>query len=836
MGERQWGTPERIHAPDSGGEHARAAMDAQGNAVAVWRSTGGIWSNRSTPSSEWGTEEAIGSGEDGAFAPQVAMDPQGHATAVWLLGERIAQDPSIRSNRFTPSAGWAASQRIEKNRPGYGPEVAMDAHGNAVAVWQHADATRWTIWANRFTPPGGWGTEERIDSRDQGNAQGPRVAIDAQGHAVAVWSHQDPTYYSTIWSNRFAPSEGWGTAGRIENNTEGQADGAQVAMDPSGNAVVVWAQWPVESVFQPPDDSAPLEIRWGRKQIWSNRFTPSGGWDAAQRIENNDEGDAEAPQVVMDAQGNAVTVWSHSDRGRTQIWSNRFTPSGGWGDAQRIENNDEGLAAAPQVAMDAQGNAVAVWTQWLDILTLPQIWSNRFTPSYGWGVAERVDNSDRGADSPQVAASPDGDAVAVWTQRGGVWSNRFHVGAGGNGGTGGTGGGVECDDHVCPCTEEGIRAAIAAGGDDPYTFSCQGATPVVTGTEIIIDNDVILDGGEDLIVDGDGHRVFLVEEGVTAELRRLTVTRGSVYGRWGGGIANKGKLTIVGCVISNNSGGFGECCPDGPWGGGGGITNLGEMVIIDSTVSDNVSGWGHGGGIYNDGTLTITNSTVSDNAAGDAAGGGIYNGCFATLTLMKSTVSGNSASGDDGGGGGGIRNAGDMTITNSTISENEAFGLFSGGSGGIYSSGRISLINTTISGNIADYADAIEIYSDRRWCPYEDARVEIAHTIIDGECDSRVAEGSSLTWLSDGYNIESLGDTCGFDQLTDQVSVSADDLKLGPLQDNGGPTETHALLPGSVAIDVIPADMCEVDEDQRGIERPQGDACDVGAFELEVAP
>ena len=70
-------------------------------------------------------------------------------------------------------------------------------------------------------------------------------------------------------------------------------------------------------------------------------------------------------------------------------------------------------------------------------------------------------------------------------------------------------------------------------------------------------------------------------------------------------------------------------------------------------------------------------------------------------------------------------------------------------------------------------------------------------------------------------------------QDTDLFDVTEGQLNLGPLQDNGGPTMTHALLPGSVAIDVIPADMCEVDEDQRGEPRPGGVTCDVGAFEVQ---
>jgi hypothetical protein len=98
-----------------------------------------------------------------------------------------------------------------------------------------------------------------------------------------------------------------------------------------------------------------------------------------------------------------------------------------------------------------------------------------------------------------------------------------------------------------------------------------------------------------------------------------------------------------------------------------------------------------------------------------------------------------------------------------------------------------------------------------------------AGTIITRSCNLSLA-------VSRGYNIESPGDTCRLDpDGTDLVDVP--DPMLGPRQDNGGPTETQALLPGSVAIDVIPADMCEVDEDQRGF--PRDSMCDVGAFEVQ---
>jgi hypothetical protein len=105
----------------------------------------------------------------------------------------------------------------------------------------------------------------------------------------------------------------------------------------------------------------------------------------------------------------------------------------------------------------------------------------------------------------------------------------------------------------------------------------------------------------------------------------------------------------------------------------------------------------------------------------------------------------------------------------------------------------------------------------------------LVNSLVDGSC-----EGDAIT--SVGYNIESPGDTCGFDPNgTDQFDVSAEELNLGELADNGGPTMTHALGAGSVAIDVIPIDDCEVTEDQRGQPRPEtgGTMCDVGAFEVQ---
>jgi hypothetical protein len=107
--------------------------------------------------------------------------------------------------------------------------------------------------------------------------------------------------------------------------------------------------------------------------------------------------------------------------------------------------------------------------------------------------------------------------------------------------------------------------------------------------------------------------------------------------------------------------------------------------------------------------------------------------------------------------------------------------------------------------------------------------VTLANSLVEGDCGIVYI----AIVVSSGYNIESPSDTCGLNDPTDQANVSTDDLKLGPLQGNGGPTETHALGAGSVAIDHIPAVDCEVTTDQRGEARPGGAMCDVGAFEVQ---
>ncbi len=249
-----------------------------------------------------------------------------------------------------------------------------------------------------------------------------------------------------------------------------------------------------------------------------------------------------------------------------------------------------------------------------------------------------------------------------------------------------------------------------------------------------------------------------------------------------------------------------------------------NVAINGLTIANGVAA--DGAAFENFENLTINNSTISDNNAGE--GGGIKNNETGNLTINNSTISGNSA---DGGGGGGVFNdRGTVKISNSTLSGNTA----SGGAAIFNDGGVLEISSSTITGNSASSVGG-GIFSSSGSTTVED-------TIVAGNNDDVAGD-----FTSNGYNL--IGDDTGSSGFTngvngDKVGTSDNpiDPKLGPLQDNGGPTETHALLPGSPAIDMGNPDFTPPPEfDQRGPGFPRvldGDRdgtaiLDIGAFEGE---
>ena len=305
-------------------------------------------------------------------------------------------------------------------------------------------------------------------------------------------------------------------------------------------------------------------------------------------------------------------------------------------------------------------------------------------------------------------------------------------------------------------------------------------------------------------------------------LSNVTIDSNTTNGR-GGGIWDDGGIwTLTDVTISNNSASTGGGISGGSSTNlnivngsivnntaitdGGGIASDGDLTLTNTLVDGNSSNLS--GGLFLCGnTTTIANSTISNNAAiGGGAAGGIWNEC-GTLTIDDSTISGNTST-DEGGG---ITLEDTVVITDSTISGNTATNT----GGGIFDLfSDLTLNNVTVSGNSAGSGGGIFV---------DDSLVNVKNTII---ADNPAGGDCFGGFNSLGNNLDSDG-TCPLGAAGDLPNTNP---LLGPLQNNGGPTLTHALLAGSPAIDAGDNGFCSA-TDQRGIARPQGPNCDIGAFE-----
>ncbi len=368
-----------------------------------------------TAGNGWSADALIESNDAGdAEDVQISVNADGNALAVWSQDD--GNYYSIFANRYTVGTGWGSAELIESNdiEDANSPQISVDADGNALAVWQQYDGNRVSIFANRHTAGTGWGTAELIESNDAAGANAPQISVGADGNALVVWQQSDGNRDS-IFANRYTVGTGWGTAGLIESNDTGYAYDPQIDIDINGNALAVW-----------------IQVDGTRDSIFANRYTVDTGWGTAELIESNDTEHASDPQITVTADGNAFAVWLQSDGTRPSIFSNRYTVGTGWGTAELIESNDIGGARTPQVSVDTDGNALAVWQQYEG--TSNSIFANRHTAGAGWGTAELIESSDSGAYRPQISFDADGNALAVWYQydetTDSVFANRYTVGTG----------------------------------------------------------------------------------------------------------------------------------------------------------------------------------------------------------------------------------------------------------------------------------------------------------------------------------------------------------------------------------------------------------------------
>lgn len=421
-----------------------------------------------------------------------------------------------------------------------------------------------------------------------------------------------------------------------------------------------------------------------------------------------------------------------------------------------------------------------------------------------------------------------------------------------------------CLTAVAQCSlRAAIQEANALAGADIITLPAgiyrleigsQGEDAAAQG-DLDITSEIVINGAaaDTTIIDGmKNDRVFQILRGGVATINKLTIRNGTAnVDGMGGGLSNRGgTVTLNDCNVYRNFGSaFGGGVDNNSFGGMGDVNNsMARMTINRCTISNNIV-MGNGGGVSNnDGILIINDSTIRDNKGGQFAdsvqGGGIYNSSAlqlpgspaAKLEVNRTLITGHSVMSD---GGGIYHLMGNMSVSNSTISNNEAKrnggGLFIANTLTALSTNRI--VHTTITDNRA-YANDSSVPN----FGFGGAG------LFNGNPSNK--SGTVITYLENSliaangtggncYNVGQLvkqgnfidGTTCNNAGDPSGTTYTAAQVGLGGLKYNGGPTLTHALLPGSLAINAAANALCKP-VDQRSYSRPVA-GCDAGAFEAE---
>ncbi|HHO76731.1 MAG TPA: hypothetical protein ENN05_09930 [Deltaproteobacteria bacterium] len=358
--------------------------------------------------------------QDAWLDVQVAMDNNGNALIVW--SQSGGSHHQIFKSEYR-SGTWTHPQDVTEHISPDGPDatdspqVAMDNNGNALIVWHQSDGSTNLIFKSEYRS-GVWTHPQALTeyiSLDGKYAESPQLAMDDSGNALIVWEQHNGSnwqifkseYRSGAWTDPSAVSEG------------GSVIDPQVAMDDSGNALIVWSQ-----------DAGHLN------QVFMSEYR-GGAWTDPVNISQS-EHTAECAQVVMDNNGNALIVWYQSDGDNLQTFKSEYR-SGEWTHPSGLADNispDGQDAYVPQVAMDASGNALITWDQTVDGGNL-QIYKSEYRDG-GWTHPAGPEDSispDGDAYNNQVAMNAGGNAVIVWEEydgvasrilkseyRGGVWT------------------------------------------------------------------------------------------------------------------------------------------------------------------------------------------------------------------------------------------------------------------------------------------------------------------------------------------------------------------------------------------------------------------------------
>ncbi len=344
-----WGTPETIATRTNDGATSapEVALGRTGAVVVVWaeaaRTNGSLFA--STRDTSWSTPIALDDRTGPARFPSVALDAEDRAVVVWQQDD-LASHSGINAVR-RDGGTWSTPVQIGRDQTGAGvrqPQVALDAAGNAIAVWiqEHVPLTHASMQAraSRMDTTGRW-SDESGHGGIAWSVTPPRVAAGRDGQAFAVWSETVATPTAVRIAPVFLPTGLFDAEQRLQ-----PAGGTPVvAVNASGQAVVAWT----------------AESSSGR--LWVARGT-TAGFETARAFATASGVQPASPAVALDDAGNAALTWvQDTATTRGEVWAVQVRAGSGWDTPRRLQGATPGRGSALQMAADGAGNVVVVWTE-----------------------------------------------------------------------------------------------------------------------------------------------------------------------------------------------------------------------------------------------------------------------------------------------------------------------------------------------------------------------------------------------------------------------------------------------------------------------------------------
>lgn len=404
----------------------------------------------------------------------VAIGADGNAVAAW--DQANAANTDVRASYYSAATGsWGAPTQMD---PGAslvkttGAQVGLDAQGDGVVLWHREPEEFVTavVWGNRYDAhAGAWGQAQRVSS---GYGMMPELIVEPDGSASAVWVAMDGLSIALMHSSYDVANANWSAASRLDQGRGVVAAALQlVATAPEGDAVVAWTQGDLltgivtaharhkssgSTSWGPPEqfardatmtgnttliatdvalnDAGTTFVVWQDSEsdstttVWTSRYDErTRMWGEVQRLGHEEMENAKLPQVVVDAVGNAIAIWTGYNGRFHSVWVNHYSAATGrWGTAESLASELDATSTDPQVGVDGDGNAVVIWSK-----QAPEgqtIWTRRYSVAdASWGSAARIDLGDNlESYSHRLAVAPSGEALLIWAgEVRGVYANHY---------------------------------------------------------------------------------------------------------------------------------------------------------------------------------------------------------------------------------------------------------------------------------------------------------------------------------------------------------------------------------------------------------------------------